>query len=229
MIFSVPYLAFTVETSGDKMFGPMLLHPLTKLKDIRAMLEEEQRTLDESDTIPLDRYGFTLDGREHLKEWRSLWGLGAFSGSVLYLRMYLASLAPNILSHTHSKGPRTISLTIASPSEEFVMEVEEDDTIAQVKLQFRLVSSQRVASDARLYYRYKLLQDAKTVKEEGLVGGETLKYHWGRVSTLPESVRHFHGETSNSTREAGGRDGAGEAEAALDEGIPSGSMENEKN
>ena len=160
-----------------------------------------------------------------------------------------------------------------------MMEVEEDDTIAQVKLQFQLVSSQRVASDARLNYRYKLLQDAKTVKEEGLVGGETLKYHWGQVPASPEPVRHFHGETSNSN-EAGGRagarltavwsspgsggfwlnlepagpqfgepgpepigsgsgsnrgspgstqPGAGEAEAVLDEGGPSGSTENEKN
>ena len=59
----------------------MRLHPLTRLSAIRKLLEQ-----DASDEICLDEYWFTLDGKEHLKEWRRLWDLDVISGSTLYMR-----------------------------------------------------------------------------------------------------------------------------------------------
>jgi hypothetical protein len=74
-------LSFDVEIIWVKKFDTMRLHPLTRLSAIRKLLEQ-----DASDEICLDEYWFTLDGKEHLKEWRRLWDLDVISGSTLYMR-----------------------------------------------------------------------------------------------------------------------------------------------
>ena len=74
-------MSFDVEILRVKKFDTMCLHPLTRLSALRKLLEH-----DASDEISLDEYWFTLDGKEHLKEWRRLWDLDVISGSTLYMR-----------------------------------------------------------------------------------------------------------------------------------------------
>jgi len=74
-------VSFDVEILRVKKFDTMCLHPLTRLSALRKLLEH-----DASDEISLDEYWFTLDGKEHLKEWRRLWDLDVISGSTLYMR-----------------------------------------------------------------------------------------------------------------------------------------------
>ena len=61
----------------------MCLHPLMRLSAIRKRLKEFNAP---EGGISLDKCRFTLDGKENLKESRSLWDLGIISGSTLYMR-----------------------------------------------------------------------------------------------------------------------------------------------
>jgi hypothetical protein len=55
------------------------------------------------------------------------------------------------------------------------IEVEEDETIWGLKERWALVSGETLTDNHRLTYRGKFMDDQKTLKEEGLVGGETLR------------------------------------------------------
>jgi hypothetical protein len=79
---SVPFVSFSIEIIDIKIFDTLLLHPLTKLSAVRKMLTEGPEVADEI----LSFYSFTLDGKERLKEWRSLWSLNLVSGATIYLR-----------------------------------------------------------------------------------------------------------------------------------------------
>ena len=57
------------------------------------------------------------------------------------------------------------------------MDVDQDDTIDQVIKRFQVVLSLESVSDPQLYYQARLLQSHQKVRDEGLVGGETLLYH----------------------------------------------------
>jgi hypothetical protein len=78
-LFSVPFVSFSIEIINIKIFDTLLLHPLTKLSAVRKMLTE---VADENVSF----YSFTLDGKEKLKEWRTLWSLNLVSGATIYLR-----------------------------------------------------------------------------------------------------------------------------------------------
>lgn len=159
-IHAVPYMAFNVELAGVKAFEPMNLHPLTRLSKVRKWLKRQQRR-DGSVPIALHRYGFTLDGRGHLPESRTLWDINLVSGSTLYLR------------------PSTISITIQVDNEPLAeatdMDVEMDDTIDDILERWELISGRDpLPRKAKIYYRDKNLKRSTTVRKEGIVGGEIL-------------------------------------------------------
>jgi hypothetical protein len=54
------------------------------------------------------------------------------------------------------------------------VEAEEDETVWGLKERWALITGLPMQMTDRLSYRGKLLQDEKKLKEEGLVGGETL-------------------------------------------------------
>jgi hypothetical protein len=83
----VPFISINVEIIWGKNFGAMCLHPLTQLSAIRKRLENDAAL----ESIPLDTYWFTFDGKEHLKESRNLWDLDVIAGSTLYMRSFFSS------------------------------------------------------------------------------------------------------------------------------------------
>lgn len=62
-----------------------MLHPLTKLSEVRTLLGTQQDNCREDQVIPLEAYDFTLDGESLLNESRTLWRLGVVSGNTIYL------------------------------------------------------------------------------------------------------------------------------------------------
>jgi hypothetical protein len=54
------------------------------------------------------------------------------------------------------------------------VDVEEDETVWGLKERWALIASIHMTTEQRMTHRGKVLQDEKTLKEEGLVGGETL-------------------------------------------------------
>jgi len=159
VIHAVPFISFNVEIVWVKVFDTLLLHPLTRLSAVRKRLEQEAL-----DNISLDKYWFTLDGMEHLSETRRLWDLDLISGSTLYMRSCVLSFKVRLSTNIHQ------------------VDVEEEETIWGLKERLSLITSNIDIPGRRIMYRGKLLEDNRTVKEEGLVGGEMLI-----CVSLPES------------------------------------------
>jgi len=152
VIHAVPFVSVTVEIDHVKpeVFDTLLLHPLTRLSAIRKRLEQDMPS------IYLEKYWFTLDGMEHLSESRRLWDLDFISGSVLYMRTCILSFNIRTASGIHK------------------VDAEETETIWGLKERLCLITGINLSHELNIIYRGKWLQDDKTVKEEGLVGGETL-------------------------------------------------------
>jgi hypothetical protein len=150
----------------------MCLHPLTRLSTIRKELELGQEIPED---VALDLYWFTVDGKERLKEWRTLWDLDLVSGCTLYMRPSSTLLLSNVHCHSLQKYPGScvISVTIRMDDSTSQIDVEEDETVGELKERCALLMGLSLIPRG-ITYRSKMLDNGKTLKDEGLVGGETL-------------------------------------------------------
>jgi len=170
----VPFISFDVEILDVMTFDTMVLHPLTRLSEIRRILEQHTPP-----DISLEKYWFTQHGKEHLKEWRTLWDLDVFSGSTLYMRGLLLFLVCGLtLLTSRDLGTATISVVIRAEGSLFGdvhrVDVEEDETFWGLKERYSLITGIPISGLGRMVYREKRMEDWNTLKEAGLVGGETL-------------------------------------------------------
>jgi len=149
VIHAAPFVSFNVEIVWEKVFDTLLLHPLTRLSAIRKRLEQET-----PEHVSLNKYWFTLDGMEHLNESRRLWDLDIISGSTLYMR--------TCISFKVRVAPSRVIQQV---------DAEEEETIFGLKERLSLILGGTITTMRR---HGKIFQDEKMMKEEGLVGGETL-------------------------------------------------------
>ena len=175
---SVPFVSFSVEIINIKTFDTLLLHPLTKLSAVRKMLTQgpDSEVADENVSL----YSFTLDGKEKLKEWRTLWSLDLVSGVTIYLRKCYLSYFTSCSDKPRFSGPiGVISVIIrVNEGEPFQIDTEEHETVFGLKERCALTLNIDIArkETMTLLYRDKVLQDEMTLKE-GLSGGELLMLH----------------------------------------------------
>jgi hypothetical protein len=110
----------------------------------------------------------------HLNELRRLWDLDIISGSTLYMRLSCVPLGLDGVHLTPSFLGTCLSfkVIIEPPGDvEQVVDAEEEETIWGLKERLSLIIGAGIANMNR---HGKLFQDDKKVKDEGLVGGETL-------------------------------------------------------
>ncbi|KAF7986049.1 hypothetical protein HWV62_41420 [Athelia sp. TMB] len=159
-IHAVAAIQFSVATQADEDYE-FALKPTTRISEIRKLLGEIDADVGNED------FAFSLDGVHTIRESRTLWDMNVYSGTTFILKN--RQIITLILQwHDYTPNAR---IGDALPSQ---ITIDIGETLDDLQAQIRHTIQCSRIIDMELQHRRKKLEGPRTIRMEGLEGGDVI-------------------------------------------------------